>query len=96
MSSVVANEGAMAELERGLQTAGEDYKSNYAKLTSLVQEITNGDITGDAATDLVNKFEAKREMLDTVQQAIDEANDFITERKASFNSMMNGLMEDMK
>ena len=96
MSTVVANESDIASLKEALATAGEEYKDNYARLESLIQEITNGDIKGNAADELVKKFNDKKDMLDTIQNSIDEANAYIEGKEQRFRSMMSGLMDNMK
>lgn len=93
---VVANESDIRTLKGALETAGAEYKTNYARLESLVQEITNGDITGDAANTLLNKFNEKKDMLDTVQKAVDDAEAFVQEQEQKFNNLMNGLMDGMR
>ena len=45
-------ESALNDLRNALETAGEDYKSNLARLQNLINEITSGDIQGDPAKDL--------------------------------------------
>ena len=46
------DEAALNSLKNALSTAGERYKSNLARLTNLIGEITKGDIQGDPANDL--------------------------------------------
>ena len=59
--TIHVDEAALADLRDALATAGEDYKSDLARLTALIQEITSGDIQGDPANDLLAKFNAKEE-----------------------------------
>ena len=59
--TIHVDEAALADLRDALATAGEDYKSDLARLTALIQEITSGDIQGDPANDLLAKYNAKEE-----------------------------------
>ena len=50
--AIHVDEEALNHLKGAMQTAGERYKSNLARLTNLIGEITKGDIQGDPANDL--------------------------------------------
>ena len=52
MSVIHVDEEALKTLKNALETAGQEYKSNLARLTNLIEEITSGDIQGDPANDL--------------------------------------------
>ena len=56
METLSANNEAFKRLDEAMQTAGEEYKRLLERLTNLINEITNGDIQGDPAKDLLNKF----------------------------------------
>ena len=49
MASIHVDEAALNALKNALETAGQDYKQSLARLTSLIEEITSGDIQGDPA-----------------------------------------------
>ena len=71
--AIHVEESALNDLRNALETAGTEYKNNYARLQNLISEITSGDIQGDPANDLLAKFQAKDETFKSLQQTIDEA-----------------------
>ena len=70
MSVIHVEEEALKTLKNALATAGEEYKSNLSKLTNLISEVTSGDIQGDPANDLLQKFQAKEEVLNKLAETI--------------------------
>lgn len=94
--AIHVDEAALNELREAVQTAGKDYKDKFARLTMLIEEITRGDIQGDPATDLLNKFEAKKDVFNGVAKTIDDAEEFMGIQSESFKSMMNNLQSTMK
>ena len=89
-------ESALQDLRDSFATAGEEYKSNLSRLTALMQEITSGDIQGDPAVDLLNKFEAKKDTLNNLAKTIDEAQEFMGIKRSDFSSMIGNLQSGMK
>lgn len=89
------DEAALKKLQDALSQAGEDYKKNYEKLTSLIQEITSGDITGDLADELLKKYNDKKDTLDNIYKAIDDAEDYAGVKKTDFSKRMNSDMSAM-
>lgn len=89
-------ESALNDMKNALQTAGEDYKRDFAKLQNLISEITSGDIQGDPATDLLNKFQAKEETFRKIAQTIDEAEQYMGMQTTSFTEMISDLSSGMK
>lgn len=81
---------------KALSVASNEYKTNYDKLSSLIQEITNGGIKGPVADDLRAKFEAKEETFRSLKNVIDDAEEFMNQEKSKFNSMMNDLTAGMR
>ena len=53
MAVIRVEEEGLNSLRSALADAGESYKTNLAKLTNLINEITSGDIQGDPANDLL-------------------------------------------
>ena len=93
---VRVDEAAIASLRNALETAGEDYKSNLARLTNLMEEITSGDIQGDPANDLLSKFQAKQDTLNRITATIEEAEEYMGIKKSSFVDLCSGLKSSMK
>lgn len=96
MSTIHVDEAALNSLKHALETAGQDYKSNLARLTSLVEEITSGDIQGDPATDLLNKFQAKQDTFNKLTQTIEEAEGYMGLQTTKFGSMIGDLKSGMR
>ncbi len=96
MSTIHVDEAALNSLKNALQTAGQEYKSNLARLTSLIEEITRGDIQGDPATDLLNKFRAKQDTLNNITATIEEAEEYMGLQSERFSSMIDGLNSNMR
>ncbi len=94
--AIHVEESALNDLRNALETAGTEYKNNYARLQNLISEITSGDIQGDPANDLLAKFQAKDETFKSLQQTIDEALEYMGAQKQAFTSMISDLSSTMK
>ena len=94
--TIHVDEAALTDLREALTTAGEDYKSNLARLTALIQEITSGDIQGDPANDLLAKFNAKEDTFKRLANTIDEAQEYMGIQSQKFGSMISDLQSGMK
>ncbi len=84
-------EEALNELRNALETAGNQYKKELARLTTLIDEITNGDIQGDPAEDLLAKYQAKEEDFKSLAKAIDDAEEYAGAKGTSFTNMITEL-----
>jgi uncharacterized protein YukE len=93
MTRIHVEESALNELRNSLATAGEEYKSELARLTSLIKEITNGDIQGDPATDLLNKYMAKEDAFNALARAIEEAQEYAGAKGKDFTNMITDLKD---
>ena len=89
------DEAALNSLKNALETAGQDYKSKLARLTSLIEEITSGDIQGDPADDLLAKFRAKEDTFNKLTQTIEEAEGYMGMQTTKFGTMISDLKTDM-
>ncbi len=94
--AIHVDEAALSDLKNALETAGEDYKRDYARLKSLISEITSGDIQGDPATDLLNKFQAKEDIFNKIAETIDDAEEYMGLQKTSFTQMISDLSSGMR
>ena len=94
--TIHVDEAALADLRDALATAGEDYKSDLARLTALIQEITSGDIQGDPANDLLAKYNAKEDTFKRLADTIDEAQEYMGIQSTKFDSMISNLQSGMK
>lgn len=96
MEILSANNEAFKRLDEAMQTAGEEYKRLLERLINLINEITNGDIQGDPAKDLLNKFQSKESDFRGLAQTINEAEQYIAEQKARFGAMMGNIEAGMR
>ena len=87
---------ALESLKNCLATAGEQYKANLAKLTSLIEEITKGDIQGDPANDLLNKFNSKQSDFNSVAEEIDKAEEYSGVKGRDFATMISDLKNNFR
>ena len=94
--AIHVDEAALNDLKNAMQTAGEGYKKNLAKLTNLVEEITSGDIQGDPAQDLLQKFQAKEDIFKKIAETIDEAEGYMGMQTTKFGNMIGDLKSGMK
>ena len=95
MAVIHVEEEALNALKNALATAGEEYKSSLSRLTNLINEITSGDIQGDPANDLLQKFQAKEDTLNKLAETIDEAEGYLGMRTTSFTNMISDLKSGM-
>ena len=97
MPSVIkVDENALQTLKKALETAGSEYKRNLAKLDNLIVQITQGDITGNPATDLLNKYKEKEGQLKKVLKTIEEAEEYVGVKNTKFNDMISGLSSSIR
>lgn len=94
--AIHVEESALNDLRNALETAGTEYKNNYARLQNLISEITSGDIQGDTANDLLAKFQAKDETFKSLQQTIDEALEYMGAQQRAFTDTVSNLSSTMK
>lgn len=94
--AIHVEESALNDLRNALETAGTEYKNNYARLQNLISEITSGDIQGDPANDLLAKFQAKDETFKSLQQTINEALEYIGAQGQAFTNLISDLESTMK
>ena len=94
--AIHVEEEGLNDLKNALSTAGESYKRNLARLTNLINEITSGDIQGDPANDLLQKFQAKETELNKIAETIDEAEGYLGMQKTKFGNMIGDLKAGMK
>ena len=93
--AIHVEESALNDLRNALETAGTEYKNNYARLQNLISEITSGDIQGDPANDLLAKFQAKEETFKALQQAIDDAFMYADAQNNEFDNVIDELSSTM-
>ena len=96
MASIHVDEVALNALKNALETAGQEYKSSLARLTNLIEEITSGDIQGDPANDLLQKYQAKQDAFNMLTQTIEEAEGYMGLQTTKFGNMIGDLKSGMK
>lgn len=96
MGRVHVEEEALVNLKNEFGTAGENYKANYNRLTNLIKEITSGHIQGDAANELLQKYEEKQEYFQKIYEVINSTQDYTNTRTEQFVNDMDSLMRNMR
>lgn len=96
MAAIHVDEAALNALKNALETAGQEYKQSLARLTSLIEEITSGDIQGDPANDLLQKYQAKQDTFNKLTQTIEEAEGYMGLQTTKFGNMLGDLKAGMK
>ena len=96
MAQIHVDENALKALKNSLEGAGENYKINLTRLQNLMNEITSGDIQGDPATDLLNKFQSKESMFKGIASTIDEAEEYMGIQTTKFTTMISDLSSSMR
>ena len=93
---ITVSEEELNAIAASLRDASNEYNSSYTKLTNLIQEITRGDITGQVADDLKNKFDSKEETFKNLKATIDQAEQYMNQQLKSFNDVAEGVMAEMR
>ena len=93
--AIHVDEEALNDLKNVIANQGESYKSNLVRLTNLIAEITSGDIQGDLAVELSNKFKAKEATFNGLANTIDAAADYMGIQTKKFGSMMQDAKTGM-
>lgn len=95
-TTIHVEDEALNALREALETAGQEYKSSLARLTNLIEEITSGDIQGDPATDLLNKYQAKQDTLNNITKTIEEAEGYMGLQTTKFGTLIDDLKSGMQ
>ena len=94
--AIHVEEGSLNDLKNAIANQGESYKSNLVRLTNLIAEITSGDIQGDLAVELSNKFKAKEATFNGLANTIDDAAEYMGVQTTKFGSMMQDTKAGMR
>ena len=93
---ITVSEEELNAIASSLHDASEKYSSSFTKLTNLIQEVTTGDITGQVADDLKQKFDSKEETFKNLKTTIDQAEQYMNQQLKSFNDVAEGVMAEMR
>lgn len=96
MPNISVSDEVLVNVIDSMTTATESYMENYKKLTNLMNEITNGDITGDPATQILNKYNEKEETFKNLYNSLETASGYMTDQKNKFGSMMSSLESSLR
>ena len=97
MNEVVnVDEEAIESLRDALQTAGEEYKYNLNRLITLINDITNEEIKGAPATNLLKDFKSKEENFKKIEETINIAEENINRQRKEYNNMIMEMEEEME
>lgn len=93
---IQADSQSLRELTEAFATAGKDYQKKLEELGQLIEDITNGDIQGDPATQLKSKYEEKVASFNELRDALKKAEDHMNDEEAEFRDVMRKLEQDIK
>ena len=97
MNEIVnVDEEPIESLRDALQTAGEEYKYNLNRLITLINDITNEEIKGTPATNLLNDFKSKEESFKKIEETINRAEENINRQRKEYNNMVMEMEEEME
>ena len=97
MNEVVnVDEEAIESLRDALQTAGEEYKYNLNRLITLINDITNEEIKGTPATNLLKDFKSKAESFKKIEETINRAEENFNRQRKEYNNMVMKMVEEME
>ena len=86
--AIRVNSADLKKVAADTDTALTAYKTNYSKLTAVIQEITNGGFKGELANDFLNKYDAKKDTFDGITKTLDTAEEYLTRQGTNFEKMM--------
>ncbi len=97
MSEIInVDEEAIEILRDALQTTGEEYKYNLNRLITLINDITNEEIKGTPATNLLKDFKSKEENFKKIEETINIAEENINRQRKEYNNMIMEMEEEME
>ena len=82
----------LSALETSLETAGSEFVENYKKLVVIMEDITNGNIKGELATTILEKFENKKPDLDKLKEEIETAREYAKDKGAKLNAVTDSIV----
>ena len=80
------------KLKNQLETAGEEFKTNYNKLTALIEQIRRGDFTGEAADLFLQKYEEKKDFFDGINKILEDAEKYTNDVLNKYETLNAQLM----
>ena len=86
------DEAVLSKLVRDLAQAGDDYSTNYKELTSLIENIEQGTMTGPCAVELKRLYDDKKGTFEAVA-------DFVGRNQEELHQKVNEgvqLLEDLR
>ena len=96
MTQISVSDEVLVNVINSMTSAVENYMENYKKLDNLMNEITNGDITGDPATQILDKYNAKEETFKQLYNTLEEANSYMQEQKNKFANTMSSIESSLR
>ena len=90
------DEAALSSLKNAVETAGKDYKEKLARLSNLIDEITAGDIEGDPAQQLRDKFIQKEQTFRNITATLEDAEEYMGIQSNKFDTLISDLKSGMR
>ncbi len=95
MAVIQADSQAFNTVANALQTASDEYRTNLARLTSLIEQITRGDFRGTAAETFKQKFESKQDTFNNLKKTLDEIEHYMEDQNTKFNTTVSNVQDYM-
>lgn len=93
-NTVISNEADIANLKNQLDTAGQEYKTNYDKLQSVVNQV-GVDFKGTPADEFQRDFNNLQPTFESIQSEVDKAYGYVEEELNKHKTLMADLSSDM-
>jgi len=91
METIKVDSEGLERFRKVLAEAGEQYKEELKNLERLVNEVVSGDIVGETAEDLRNKYLEKRRIFTALANIIDDAENYAGVQGRKFQSTISDI-----
>ena len=96
MNEFQASDQSLDQLRKNFVETAESYIVNYNKLSGLMDAITRGDITGGIATEILNKYESKKDIFDKLKAELEKAVESSEKQITLFNNMYSNVEANIR
>ncbi len=86
----------MMELRMKYIDNADSYRSNLKKLEQIMDVLTNSDIGGQPAKDLLTKYEDKKPQFDAITQALNTCDERMGKKIDGFKNLISEISGSMK
>lgn len=96
MNIISADSESLATLKNAIGTAYDEYKYNLQRMRNLAEQIINGDIKGNLATEFINKFESHSGTLNALETTLDEAAQYMGLQTTKYDQLIENTQAGMR